>query len=255
MFSISLLGDVMLGRLVPLPNKIDEDVINFLQESSLNIANLECVVTDRSEVKSQLINKPKKFMCKHGANQKQGLLLKKLKVGCCNFANNHILDYGFHGVKDTIQFFNETGLKWFGFGKNWETAWKPRILRLASNADSEPTILKVALFGISDHFVEWKADNGAGINYFNINNFQNAEQNLNRAKWQAFDYISEQIDKGIYFNFLLIKLNIFLHNYMPYSQLVYRIFLIKSIPFRLLSICRFHNINLPILTLSQCEEK
>ena len=101
-------------------------------------------------------------------------MLKKLKIGCCNFANNHILDYDFYGVKDTIQFFNETRIKWFGFGKNWETAWKPRIIRLktSNDASSEPEILKIALFGLSDHFVEWKADTEAGINYFDIDNFQ-----------------------------------------------------------------------------------
>ena len=211
MFTISLLGDVMLGRLVPVSNQVDENVINFLQESAFNIANLECVITDKSEVKSKLVNKPKKYMCKQCASQKQGVLLKKLKIGCCNFANNHILDYDFYGVKDTIQFFNETRIKWFGFGKNWETAWKPRIIRLKTSNDAslEPEILKIALFGLSDHFVEWKADTEAGINYFDIDNFQNAEQNLNRAKWQAFEYIKEQIDEGILFlySFIFVKIS------------------------------------------------
>lgn len=203
MFTISLLGDVMLGRLVPISNQVHEDVVNFLQESLFNIANLECVITHKSEVKSRLVNKPKKYMCKHGGTEKQGLLLNKLKIGCCNFANNHILDYDFQGVKDTIQFFNETGIKWFGFGKNWETAWKPRIVKIKTSNDesADPEILKVALFGLSDHFVEWKADSEAGINYFDIDNFKNVEQNLNRAKWQAFEYITEQIKKGIFIKF------------------------------------------------------
>ena len=197
MFSISLLGDVMLGRLVPIPSKVDKDVVEFLHQSSLNIANLECVVTERAETKSQLNKKPKKYMCKHGASREQGHLLKKLKIGCCNLANNHILDYNPQGVKDCIKFLNDDGeIKWFGFGKNWETAWKPRILRVKSSSELG-FVLKIAVFGISDHFVEWKADNEAGINYFDIDNFQDSAKNLNRARWQAFEYVSEQIDLGM----------------------------------------------------------
>ena len=122
-----------------------------------------------------------------------------LHIGCCNLANNHILDYGFEGVKETIQYLNEHRIKWFGFGKNWEIAWKPRIVKLKSEARCD---LKMAIFGLADHFVEWKADTGPGINYFDINNFQNAEQNFNRARWQEIEYIQDEIKKGIVYFFL-----------------------------------------------------
>ncbi|XP_066912702.1 probable polyglutamine synthesis accessory protein MT0602 [Clytia hemisphaerica] len=192
MFSVTLLGDVMLGRLNPNKPRVDEQIIQYLKDSTLNIANLECVITGNATGLQQLQRKPKEFMCKHGGTTKQADLLRLLNIGCCNLANNHILDYGFEGVKETIQYLNELKIKWFGFGKNWEIAWKPRIVKLKSPAGCD---LKMAIFGIADHFVEWKADTGPGINYFDINNFQNTEQNFNRARWQEIEYIQDEVKK------------------------------------------------------------
>lgn len=206
MFRISLFGDVMPGRLLSHSPKhtVDESIIDFVGDSQLKIANLECVITDGSPATSELKRNPKQYTCKHASSKKQGLLLKTLGIGCCNLANNHILDYGFEGVKDTIHFLNENSIKWFGFGRNWDVAWKPRIVKLPvreENAGTGATVtrkqlVKVAVFGLADHFVEWKADDGAGINYFDIGNFQSENKNVNRARWQDIGYIYDQIAKG-----------------------------------------------------------
>jgi len=207
MFNISLFGDVMPGRLLrSTKDMVGESIIDFVANSSLNIANLECVVTHASPTLSQLKCNPKQYMCKHASSKKQGLLLKILNIRCCNLANNHILDYGFEGVKDTIQFLNENSIKWFGFGRNWDIAWKPRIIKLpvsteesdgANAITTRNRYVKVAVFGLADHFVEWKAGEGAGINYFDIGNFKSENKNMNRARWQDIDCIFEQVSKGI----------------------------------------------------------
>ena len=76
MFSVTLLGDVMLGRLNPNKPQINEKIIQYLKESTLNIANLECVITNNATSLQQLQRNPKEFMCKHGGTTKQADILR-----------------------------------------------------------------------------------------------------------------------------------------------------------------------------------
>ena len=216
--SIIFLGDVMPARLVERKNLVDKKILEYLRNSNLRICNLEGVIMSSCPLISDVIQMPSKYVCKHGINiSEQAKILVDLDITSCNLSNNHILDYGFECVKETISFLNDNNIKWFGFGKDWEIAWRPRIVcfkqnftnRLLGNCSSNNLLddekilqntkkkFKVAFFGLSDHFVEWRAFDGPGINYFDIKNFYlHNDGNPNRSLWTSVNNIKEQIDRG-----------------------------------------------------------
>lgn len=200
---ILFVGDVMPGRLLGNSVTISREILDHFNSATLRICNLEGTITNRTSLTSDIRCNPKKYLCKHGISDEQGSLLCRLKIDCCNLANNHILDYGMESVKDTINFLNANKIKWFGFGKDWVTAWKPRIVKMklssiqCSNLINERSEYKVAIFGMADHFVEWKADEcRPGINYFDINEFLSSDINPNREQWTNIDIIKQHVAKG-----------------------------------------------------------
>lgn len=205
--SIIFLGDLMPGRFIRRNDAVHCDLLQYLQSADLRVCNLEGVVTSSCPDMSAIYHSPVDYICQHGIDTEQAKLLSDIGIDCCSIANNHVLDFKFDGVKDSIQFLNENGIKWFGFGKNWEVAWKPRMcnLKLSSfsngyagdNVKVDSRKVKIAFFGLADHFVEWKATNQkAGINYFDVRYFSCAgEGNPNHSTWTNFEIIEEQLNK------------------------------------------------------------
>lgn len=226
---IVFVGDMMPGRLLGNIAIISNEILHHFNSALLRVCNLEGTITNRTASLSDVKHDPKKYLSKHGISIEQGSILCTLNIDCCNLANNHILDYGTESVKDTIRFLNTANIKWFGFGKDWQTAWKPRILKFKKKSKTilsehcsiertvnnetersgykmtertepkftEKTVYKVAVFGMADHFVEWKAEeHRAGINYFDIEEFLTPDMNPNREQWTNIDFVKQQIDKG-----------------------------------------------------------
>lgn len=202
---ILFVGDVIPGRLIADNARISDDIYENFKSASLRICNFEGVISQHAPSISLVKRDPKHYLCKHCASPEQCTVLASLNMNCCNLANNHILDYGSEFVKDTIHFMNNSNIKWFGFGKDWITAWKPRVVKIRIRECSESIhcsviskkFFKMAIFGLADHFVEWRATmDEAGINYFNINEFLQPERNPNRDQMTNIKYIKEHIDKG-----------------------------------------------------------
>ena len=86
------------------------DVQSIIKESDYSIVNLECPVTDN---KLQPIEK-------QGPNLKcssKGVkALKWAGFKCVTLANNHFLDYGQHGVKETLETLDSSGIDYVGGG-------------------------------------------------------------------------------------------------------------------------------------------
>ena len=90
-------------------------------ENDRVILNLECALTDSD-----------KGIRKFGPNLKGPVqtarTLKAAGVTDCTIANNHILDFGVGGLRDTQKYLAEAGVGCFGCGENDEDASKPYVI-------------------------------------------------------------------------------------------------------------------------------
>ena len=73
----------------------------------LTIANLEGILSDR-----KLIREKKKFNFQGETAYTE--ILEKGSIEAVGLANNHSLDYGYEGYKDTIHALDRAGIGWFG---------------------------------------------------------------------------------------------------------------------------------------------
>ena len=120
---ISAVGDIMLGGTAePVLNEHGYDypfekTSHLLQGSDIVIGNLEGPLTTHetpySADKTYLFKTPP---------DKVAPALKKAGFTIMNLANNHILDYGTRGLKDTIQALEANQLQHLGTGTNLQQA-------------------------------------------------------------------------------------------------------------------------------------
>ncbi|KAF0232765.1 MAG: poly-gamma-glutamate synthesis protein [Desulfovibrionaceae bacterium] len=99
-------------------SRIFTNIKDHLIDADIVMVNLECPVT---ESKSKI--------CKIGPNIKAhpvtAVLLRECNVKIVNISNNHIMDYGVTGFRDTINLLNSIGIKHVGAGTNIDEARKP----------------------------------------------------------------------------------------------------------------------------------
>lgn len=94
------------------------DILPILREADINIVNLECPLTTGS-------NPIKKSGPNLKAHPKTVKLLKDMNVDIVCLANNHIMDYGTEGLRDTIDVLEQNGIKYVGAGMTIEEARLP----------------------------------------------------------------------------------------------------------------------------------
>jgi len=133
--NINFVGDIMLGEVFEnykrgvkssiLKKKINpfEYCINEFEKSDLNIANLECVLSNFSNREmpfSELLRIPTCFV----------EILKKNKINVLNLANNHTLDHGIEAFNEMYNILNDHGIKTFGISINDFFQTKPLIVKI-----------------------------------------------------------------------------------------------------------------------------
>lgn len=130
---------------------IDESLISIISRSDYSICNFEGVIESHNQKK-------------HGMLQKKCTprLLKEAGFNLCLLANNHITDYGFEGLKITIQELGYVGLDCIGAGLSYEMAYKPKIINLEDSrvailniCEAQPGYLKK---GRDDYGFAWMGD-------------------------------------------------------------------------------------------------
>lgn len=153
-FTLTFLGDVMLGRLLDQlfpthnPNPVDQRIANtfitsypsllrgpsythaspwgttlpLLRDSDLTLINLETPAT--------VANEPwpdKTFNYRmHPVNLAP--ILKAAGVDYVSLANNHVLDFGTEGLVETVWGLREAGVRFAGAGESGDEAFKPAVL-------------------------------------------------------------------------------------------------------------------------------
>ena len=86
----------------------------------LRIINLETAVTSSGKYMPKGIN-----YRMHAANVP---CLTAAAIDCCVLANNHVLDWGQAGLKETLETLTKAGFKYAGAGRNLEEAQSPAVM-------------------------------------------------------------------------------------------------------------------------------
>ncbi|WP_249029780.1 CapA family protein [Tannockella kyphosi] len=124
--TISFLGDVSFAdnydggqavdeRGIGIEGVLSRDVLDYLFEQSLVIANAEFAV---GEGGSPLEDKYYTFI---GTSEKAALF-QDMNVGLVTLANNHIYDYGGEVFSQTLEIYDDLGIETIGAGENIEEA-------------------------------------------------------------------------------------------------------------------------------------
>ena len=163
LFSLSLLGDLQLGRLVgealasgdASPAGVWGSTLPILRASDCVVANLECALTTH---KSMWTRSPKAFHFK--APPGPGVAcLRAAGVRAVSLANNHSLDWEVPGMQETMRVLDAAGIARAGVGMQLPEAQAPGWLTAAG--------VRIALLSISDHPSDWGATyEEPGINLF-----------------------------------------------------------------------------------------
>jgi len=115
---IGIVGDLILSDHL----KIDNKLLDILQSTDLNIANLE----------APFIRKGMKPVLSTGLHQlaTDCKMLHQLNIKAVSLANNHMCDFGIEGVSITRQMLSDQGIAHFGAGNNLEEALCPAELSI-----------------------------------------------------------------------------------------------------------------------------
>jgi poly-gamma-glutamate capsule biosynthesis protein CapA/YwtB (metallophosphatase superfamily) len=125
-YSLLLLGDIMLTKKAELmvsKKGISYPFGNIVKDFAghdITFANLEVSITTSIQ---RIIKKKYRFKL----SPKYAESLTKLNLDVVSLANNHLLDYGRKGMRDTISWLDKKSIKHTGAGKNKKQARKPAI--------------------------------------------------------------------------------------------------------------------------------
>ncbi|MDP8224800.1 MAG: CapA family protein [Candidatus Lernaella stagnicola] len=127
--TVTLVGDLGLGLAVESypwikKNGYDaafEHVRPHMKGADYFVANLETPIVD-PEMETVFGERRPRH------DRAVAAVLKKEGVGIVGLANNHLMDYGEAGLKTTIRYLDEAGIRHFGAGVNLEEARRPLIL-------------------------------------------------------------------------------------------------------------------------------
>jgi poly-gamma-glutamate synthesis protein (capsule biosynthesis protein) len=122
-------GDAMLGRMVgACVGRFGADyplgaIAPLMRQADLAIVNLECAITSCTQHWS---GAPKAFYFGAPPGAVESLLGAGIKL--VSLANNHILDYGVRGLRDTIATLDRHGIAHAGAGRDLAEAQQPALV-------------------------------------------------------------------------------------------------------------------------------
>lgn len=183
---IGFAGDTMLGRLVNKklrsvkPSYPWGNMLPFLLGTDLNIVNLETALTQSTSAA------PKVFNFKSDPKNTQSL--KEANIKIVNLANNHSLDFGVSGLKDTLKALDQAGILHVGAGMNKQEAAQPAVMTVNN--------IKIGVIGYTDNEPTRKAGHDKpGTNYIKIGDIKAVENDIKKLR-QTVDLLIVSIHWG-----------------------------------------------------------
>lgn len=186
--TLIMVGDISYSRGVERIIKKQDDINypflkikNYLQSADLVFGNLETPITQGPEIADfQLI-----FRSNPGTEQ----ALKQAGFSILSLANNHTLNFGEKGLKNTFNFLKNAGIEYVGAGQNDQEAYQPVYI--------EKKGIKFAFLAYNDTDVipaNYEASaNRAGTAFMRIDKMVEA---VKKAKQNA-DFIIVSMHAGI----------------------------------------------------------
>jgi poly-gamma-glutamate synthesis protein (capsule biosynthesis protein) len=118
--SLLFVGDIMLDRYIrelSVGKGYDhffEGVAPSLRSVDMVVANLEGPITSRASLSygTRSVSEPGHMQFTFASTT--GNLLKKFNIGAVTLGNNHILDFGREGYKETVRTLDQADVAWFG---------------------------------------------------------------------------------------------------------------------------------------------
>ena len=136
----------------PIPRRVDGpyiwgEALEILSEASLRVVNLETAVTNRGE--------PWPHKGIHYRMSPENLYcLTAAGIDCCVLANNHLLDWSYPGLEDTLESLTGVGIAGCGAGRHLAEAAAPAILDIGQGSRVIVVGLGATSSGIPD---SWRA--------------------------------------------------------------------------------------------------
>ena len=121
--------------------------LDVFRGSDRVIVNLECALTESDAP----IRKIGPNLGSHPATAKT---LAKAGVTDCAISNNHILDYGVRGLRDTVRALEDNGIRWTGAGDDEDAARRNHLIELEGR--------KIALIAVCEHEYTYALPDRAG---------------------------------------------------------------------------------------------
>lgn len=155
---LQLIGDVMLGRFVnealmeKAPEFVWSNTISILDQGDFRMCNLECVISD-STLPLTRSDKPYYFR----TDTKNIAVLKAAGMNAVSLANNHTLDFGEAGLRDTVRTLDRNRIKHSGAGNDYSKAAYPAFCDVLGKT--------VAVINATDNEPGWAANQKPGTNY------------------------------------------------------------------------------------------
>jgi poly-gamma-glutamate capsule biosynthesis protein CapA/YwtB (metallophosphatase superfamily) len=138
------------------PSYVWGDALSELRrvKPDVRIVNLETSITESTDWQPKGINykmHPRNITCLTAAG-----------IDCCALANNHVLDWGYTGLADTLHILHGAGIKTAGAGRDLAEASRPAILDVAGKGRVLAYSYGVSTSGIPR---QWAAtEDGPGVN-------------------------------------------------------------------------------------------
>ncbi|HEY0429530.1 MAG TPA: CapA family protein [Pyrinomonadaceae bacterium] len=180
-------GDMMISRGVAsrivgandplLPFRKMESV---LRSTDFNFGNLEVPISGRNNI----VGKGLVF----NMNTRDIVGLKTYNFKVLNLANNHALDQGINGVRETRKFLAENNFTFMGTGENLEEAWQPKIIDVKG--------VKIGFVGASYSSVN---DGGVARNEYvaRIEDKDRLKQAIEKLKADGAEFIVATMHAGV----------------------------------------------------------
>lgn len=153
---LSAVGDVCLGRTIHTTMVQQGDwrapyrlVTDELQRGDLTIGNLECAITGSFDPPAD----PRTFSFMTFPEAVDGLAFAGFTA--LSGANNHAMDFGVTGMRDTVAALSEYGIQHFGAGDDLEAARQPCLLE-----HDGTTFALLGYDAISMHYAGATAESG-----------------------------------------------------------------------------------------------
>lgn len=119
----------------------------FLAQAENVVINLETVITKSNQ---PIVKCGPNFKCKPDV----AAGLKSLNIMNCSLSNNHIMDYGEIGLKDTMAYLNDEAINYWGAGLSIDELASYCIFRMSGK--------RVAIVSIAEHEFSIISNNDAG---------------------------------------------------------------------------------------------